>query len=97
MEQNIILSTSHNKYGWIKRNLTDKLEVLVLNLSWRSCILISRLQTFYPQLYLGDAANTQIDLLDISIVLFISNILQSTAPRKVPAHYIYTGIHIFSS
>ena len=97
MEQNLILSTSHNKYGWINFNLTDKLEVLVLNISWRSGILISRLQTFYPQLYLGDAAYTQIDLLDISIGLFISNILQSTAPRKVPAHCIYTAIHIHSS
>ena len=97
MEQNFIHSASHNKYGWINRNLTDKLEVLVLCLSCRSGILVSHLQTFYPQLYLGDAAYTQIDSLDISIGLFISNILQSTAPRKVPAHYIYTGIHILSS
>ena len=80
-----------------QQKLTDKLEVLVLNLSWRSGILISRLQTFYPLLYLGGAAYAQIDLLDISIGLFISNILQSTAPRKVPANYIYTGIHVLSS
>jgi hypothetical protein len=53
--------------------------------------------TFYPQLYLGDAACTQIDLLDVSIGLFISNILQFTAPRKVQADYIYTDIHGLSS
>ena len=96
MEQNFILSTPHKKYGWINRNLTDKLEVFVLNLSWRSGILISRLQT-HPKLYLGGAAYTRIDLLGISIGLFISNILQSTVPRKVPAHYIYSGTHVLSS